>query len=73
SMMGFTFDVAPVETQCLAIASIIEEYKRELYTGTSDPDVVIPEMLERMNEVGLQEVLAEAQAQLDAFKAAEAK
>ncbi|MBQ8095246.1 MAG: ABC transporter substrate-binding protein [Clostridia bacterium] len=73
SMMGFTFDIAPVETQCLAIASIIEEYKRELYTGTSDPDVVIPEMLERMNEVGLQDVLAEAQAQLDAFKAAEAK
>ena len=48
---------------------IIEEYRRELYTGTSDPDVVIPEMLSRMNEAGLEKVKAEIQAQLDAFLA----
>ena len=65
--MGFTLDVAPVEDKLLAIASIIEEYKKELVTGTSDPDVVIPEMLERMNEVGLQDVLAEVQSQLNAY------
>ena len=65
--MGFTFDVAPVETECLAISQIIQEYQYELYTGTSDPDVVIPEMLERMNEVGLQKVIEEAQSQLNAF------
>ncbi len=67
AIMGFTFDVAPVETQCLAIAQVYEEYKYELITGTSDPDVVIPEMLERMNEVGLQDVIAEAQAQVNTF------
>ena len=65
--MGFTLDVAPVEDKLLAIASIIEEYKKELVTGTSDPDVVIPEMLERMNEVGLQDVLSEVQSQLNAY------
>ncbi len=66
--MGFTPDLTPVETQCLAIKQIIEEYKAELFTGTSDPDEVIPEMLSRMEEAGLREVLAELQAQLDAFK-----
>ena len=67
--MGFTPDLTPVETECLAIKTIIEEYRRELYTGTSDPDVVIPEMLSRMNEAGLEKVKAEIQAQLDAFLA----
>ncbi|MBR4331174.1 MAG: DUF3502 domain-containing protein, partial [Clostridia bacterium] len=53
--------------ECLAIKTVIEEYMPELQTGTSDPDVVIPEMLARMNEVGLEKVIAEIQAQLDAF------
>ena len=65
--MGFTPDLTPVETECLAIKTVIEEYMPELQTGTSDPDVVIPEMLARMNEVGLEKVIAEIQAQLDAF------
>ena len=65
--MGFTPDLAPVETECLAVKQVIEEYRKELWTGTSDPDVVIPEMLERMNEVGLQTVIAELQNQLNAF------
>ena len=65
--MGFTPDLTPVETQCLALKAVIEEYMPELQTGTSDPDEVIPEMLERMNEVGLQDIIAEIQAQLNAF------
>ena len=67
--MGFTPDLAPVETECLAIKQILEEYKPELFTGTSDPDVVIPEMLSRMKDAGLETVKAEIQSQLDAFLA----
>ena len=70
SVMGFIPDITPVESDCLAIRQIIEEYRRELYTGTSDPDAVIPVMLSRMREVGLDRVLAEIQGQLDAFLAA---
>ena len=65
--MGFTPDLTPVETQCLAIKSVIEEYMPELQTGTSDPDVAIPEILGRLNEVGLQDVIGEIQNQLNAF------
>ena len=65
--LGFVPDITPVETECLAIRSIIEEYRRELYTGTSDPDQVIPLMLNRMREAGLDRVLAELQRQLDDF------
>ena len=67
SVMGFVPDITPVESECLALRQIVEEYRRELYTGTSDPDVVIPIMLSRMKEVGLDRVLAEIQRQLDAF------
>lgn len=70
SVMGFVPDISPVETECLAITQIVGEYSRELYTGTSDPDAVIPAMLARMKEVGLDRVIAEIQRQLDAFVAA---
>ena len=66
-VMGFVPDISPVETECLAIRQIVEEYRRELYTGTSDPDVVIPKMLSRMKEAGLDRVVAEIQRQLDDF------
>lgn len=65
--MGFTFDVSPVENECLAIAAIAGEYWRELITGTSDPAEVLPEMRGRMERAGLSAVLEEAQSQLDAF------
>ena len=66
-VMGFVPDITPVETECLAIRQIVEEYRRELYTGTSDPDVVIPGMLSRMKDAGLDRVKAEIQRQLDSF------
>ena len=46
-----------------------KEYKAELITGTSDPDVVLPEVRARMEEAGLQTVIDELQAQVDAFLA----
>ena len=65
--MGFMPDLSGVESECLAVQSVIEEFRRELYTGTSDPDRVIPVMLERMREVGLDRAIAEIQRQLDDF------
>lgn len=66
--MGFIPDITPVESECLAIRQVIEEYRRELYTGTSDPDTVIPVMLSRMREAGLDRILSEFQRQLDAWR-----
>ena len=66
-IMGFTFDITPVQEECLAMASIWQQYIYELQTGTSDPDVVFPELREKLEAVGLQKVIDEAQAQLNAF------
>ena len=67
--MGFTPDLSSVEAECDEIKKVIMEYRAELYTGISDPDKVIPEMLSRMEEAGLRKVIAEIQSQLDAFLA----
>lgn len=65
--MGFIFDLAPVESECLAIAAVWNDYKYELQTGTSDPDEMIPQIMEEMEAVGMSKVIEEAQRQLDAF------
>ncbi len=65
--MGFTPDLSPVKTECDQIKKVIEEYRPMLYTGTADPDNIIPDMLRRMENAGLRKVMAELQRQLDAY------
>lgn len=69
AMLGFVFDLEPVIDQCLAMKNVWEQYIYEMQTGTSDPAVVVPELKAELEAVGLNEVLAEAQAQLDAYMA----
>jgi putative aldouronate transport system substrate-binding protein len=68
--LGFTPDIEPVADQCLAMKNIWEQYIYELQTGTSDPAEVLPQLREELEAVGLNEVIAEIQAQLDAYMAA---
>ncbi len=70
SALGFLPDIEPVADQCLAMKNIWEQYIYELQTGTSDPAEVIPQMKAELEAVGLNEVIAEIQAQLDAYMAA---
>ncbi|MBE6908884.1 MAG: DUF3502 domain-containing protein [Ruminococcaceae bacterium] len=67
--MGFTPDLSAVSAECEALKKVIVEYRPQLYTGTADPDAVIPEMLKRMEAAGLRKVIGEVQRQLDAFLA----
>lgn len=67
--MGFTPDLSLVGDKCEQIKKVIEAYRPELYTGKADPDVVIPEMLEKMEAAGLRDVIGEIQRQLTVFLA----
>ena len=40
-------------------------------TGTADPEVMVPQMMEELRGAGFDEIVAEAQAQVDAFMAAQ--
>lgn len=68
-LLGFSMDTSPVATEINQCISIAERYKSELLTGTADPDVMVPQMVEELNGAGFQEVIAEAQRQVDEFMA----
>lgn len=65
--LGFYFDTTNVADQLSACKATFEEYKSILFTGTVDPEISVPEMLEAMRADGLDDIIAEAQAQLDAY------
>ena len=68
--MGFAFDSTTITTELTAVTNVYEEYQKSLEYGFVDPEVGIPEMLEKMNNAGLAKIIAEKQAQLDAWAAA---
>ncbi|MBR0091286.1 MAG: ABC transporter substrate-binding protein [Lachnospiraceae bacterium] len=70
-LLGFTFDPTNVADQIANCSSIMEQYKGELLTGTVDPEVAVPQMMEEMRAAGFDDIVAEAQAQVDAFMAAQ--
>lgn len=67
--LGFCFDVTNVRDQIAACVATFEDYKSLLYTGAADPDEIVPQMMEAMRADGFDDIVAEAQAQLDAFLA----
>ncbi len=69
-LLGFTFDTAKVQDQIAACTEIHKRYSGEVLTGVSDPKVAVPQMMKEMRDAGFDEIVADAQAQVDAFMAA---
>jgi len=67
--MGFTFDNSAVKTEYTAVANVIEQYLFGLVCGSVDPTTEIPVFLERLADAGMGAIIAEKQAQLDAWAA----
>ncbi|MCL2867219.1 MAG: DUF3502 domain-containing protein, partial [Clostridia bacterium] len=70
--LGFRFDQTPVNDEIAALRALIKGYNRAILTGSVDPEVAIPEYVEMLKQAGLDTVIAEVQAQYDAWKAAKA-
>ena len=68
--MGFTAKLDSVLDDCVAISAIYQEYMPELLTGTSDPEEVIPEMLQRMKDAHLDRIISVLQDQVNEYMAA---
>lgn len=67
--LGFNFDKSPVADKIAACQAIFEEYKGLLQTGTGEPEATVAEMMGKMRASGFDDIVAEAQAQLDAYLA----
>ena len=66
-VLGFAFDTSNVADQLTACIEIYNRYKAELLTGTLDPEEQVAAMMEEMRSNGFDEIVAEAQAQIDAY------
>jgi len=68
--VGFSFDNMAVAMQIAAVQAVIDEFRPALETGTADPTTTLPTFLERLRAAGIEELIAEKQAQFDAWRAA---
>ena len=64
---GYAFDGSSVETEMAAAANVAGQYALALCTGTVDPETALPEFLEKLDDSGMQKVVDEANAQLEAY------
>jgi ABC-type glycerol-3-phosphate transport system substrate-binding protein len=65
--MGFVFDSSKVATEYTAVTNVIDQYLPGLSCGSVDPATELPVFIQRLNEAGLGTIIAEKQAQLDAW------
>ena len=68
--MGFTWDNSAVSAEYTALANVYAEYQGQLELGFVDPDVVVPEMVERLKAAGLDDYMAAKQEALNEWAAA---
>nr|WP_307992077.1 ABC transporter substrate-binding protein [uncultured Niameybacter sp.] len=65
--LGFTFNTQSVQNQIAACANIQSKYQPSLITGAANPEEIVPQMMEELNKAGYQEIIAEAQKQLNEY------
>ncbi len=66
---GFIFNTENLETEKAQLANVFAQYALALDCGATDPAVVLPEFLAKLDEAGMQRYLEEANAQMEAFLA----
>jgi len=67
AMGGFTWDSSEFTQQLAEIAAIKDEYYTTFASGTISIEECYDEFMEKMNAAGLQDMIDDAQAQLDAY------
>ena len=67
--LGFTFDPSNVQSEIAQCSSVYDEFGPSLVTGSVNPDEVLPQFLAKLESAGASKIMAEVQAQLDAWVA----
>lgn len=66
---GFVFDSSNVTAQYAAVNNVIMQYYSGLDCGSVDPETTIPEFNQALKDAGIDDIIAEKQAQYDAWRA----
>lgn len=62
---GFCYDASAMTNQLTAVQAVITEYQSALETGSVDLDTVYPEFISKLEANGINEIIADKQAQFD--------
>ena len=65
--VGFTVDQSKIKSQISQVTAVMNEYAQNLGKGVTDINEVRDEIMEKMNAAGLQDIITEVQAQVDAY------
>ncbi len=65
--LGFTPDFEPFKMQLAAISNVNEEYEASISLGVVDPDIYIPQVIEKLETAGMNDVIEGLQTQYDAW------
>ena len=68
-ILGFSFNTEPVADELSACHAIFEEWRAQIMTGTADPAKAIESMLSAMRDSGFDDIIKEAQSQIDTWVA----
>lgn len=68
--LGFSFDSTPVADQVTACSNVYAQYYLPIINGEVDIDEVLPVFQKALHDAGIDAIIAEKQAQLDAWLAA---
>lgn len=66
-LAGFVFDGTNVSAQLASVKTVEDTYAKLLFTGSSDAGALLAEFGAKLKDAGQDKIVAEAQAQLDAF------
>ncbi len=69
--LGYTFDPTNVSAQVASVTAVVSEYAPSLECGIVDPDQMIDEFNAKLEAAGINDIIAENQAQLDAWLSAQ--
>lgn len=64
---GYVFDGTSVSAQVTAVSAVVQQYRTLVGYGAVDPEEVMPEFIQALKDAGIDDVIAENQAQLDAW------
>ena len=67
-IFGFNVNIDNIKTQTAAVSNVIAQYEGGLLTGELNPEEYIPKLNEELEAAGMNEIIEEAQQQLDAWK-----
>ena len=65
--MGFVWDYTTVKTEYTAVSNVNEKYLYAITEGVMDYDTYIDEYVQALKDAGIDKIIAEKQAQLDAW------